>query len=98
MNVMAMNMEPRITTSNIYNTKARSEKMARLRGLNKLYYNMNVDSKCDKEHEVNMMCKLRAEHWSVTIEMFHEKRLAQKAAQMITDKSRTDFKGGFDTE
>ena len=76
MNLMAMNEEPRITTSNIYFTKQRSERMAKLRGLGKLYYNLNVDSVCKEEHEVNMLVKLRAHHWIRTLQMFHEPSLA----------------------
>lgn len=90
MNLMAMNIEPRITTSNIYHTKARAEKMARLRGLDKLYYNMNVESLCVKEYDVNMLLKLRAQHWSRTLEMFHEPTLAEKAVQK-TDKERKEL-------
>ena len=43
-NNMMMNTEPRITTSNEYWTKERPDRMARLRGLNKVYYNMNIES------------------------------------------------------
>ena len=81
MNVMAMNTEPRITTSNVFFTKERAEKMARMRGLNKLFYNMNIDSRCVEEHEVNMLCKLRSEHWSRTLSQFDENKLAEKAVQ-----------------
>ena len=49
MNLVATMTEPRITTSNLYNTKARAGRMAKMRGLDKLYYNMNVDSKCDRD-------------------------------------------------
>ena len=80
MNLVAMNTEPRITTSNIYHTKERSERMAKLRGLGKLYYNMNIEALCIREHDVEMLCKLRSHHWSRTINMFHEPSLAEKAS------------------
>jgi len=44
MNLVAMNDEPRITTANKYYTKVRAERMAKLRGLGRLYYNLNIDS------------------------------------------------------
>ena len=97
MNLVAMNTEPRITTSNTYYTKVRAEKMARLRGLDKLYYNMNIDSLCVKEHDVNMLLKLRAHHWSRTLLMFHEPTLAEKASRK-TDKDKKALKGGFCTD
>ena len=59
MNLIGMQTEPRITTSNIYHTKSKAEKMAKLRGLDKIYYNMNVDSLCVKENDFNMLLKLR---------------------------------------
>lgn len=92
-----MATEPRITTSNVFHTKARAEKMAKLRGLGKLFYNMNIDSRCVDEHEVNMLCKLRSDHWSRTLLQFHEASLAEKAAQK-TDKDRSELKGGFQTD
>ena len=90
MNLMAMNIEPRLTTSNVYFTKPRGSRMARLRGLDKLYYNLNIDSLCVEEHEVNMLLKLRAHHWSRTLNMFHEPSLAIKASEK-TDKSKKDL-------
>lgn len=38
--------------------------MAKLRGLNKLYYNMNLEATSVDEHEINMLSKLDAKHWS----------------------------------
>lgn len=77
MNLVAMATEPRITTSNVFFTKQKAEKMARLRGLDKIFYNMNIDSRCVEEHEVNMLCKLRSKHWSRTLSMFDEAGLAE---------------------
>ena len=54
--------------------------MAKLRGLDKIYYNMNVDSLCMKENDFNMLLKLRSEHWSYTLQMFNEPKLAEKAS------------------
>jgi len=61
--------------------------MAKLRGLGKLYYNMNIESLCIREHDRHMLLKLRSHHWSRTINMFHEPTLAEKAAQK-TGKDR----------
>ena len=70
MNLMAMATEPRITTSNIYHIKPKAGKMARLRGLDKLFYNMNIDSHAVEENEVNMLSKLRSAHWKTLLQMF----------------------------
>ena len=64
--------------------------MARLRGLGKLYYNMNIEALCVKEHDVNMLLKLRSHHWTRTINMFHEPTLAEKASQK-TNKDRSEL-------
>lgn len=98
MNLVAMNTEPRITTSNIYHTKERSERMAKLRGLGKIYYNMNIEALCIREHDVNMLLKLRSQDWARTINMFHEPSLAETAAQK-TSKDRKELQsGGFCTD
>ena len=73
MNLMAMGDEPRITMSNTYFTKKQAGgRMAKLRGLGRLYYNMNIDSRCSEEYEINMLCKLRAHHWTRTLQNFDE--------------------------
>jgi hypothetical protein len=90
MNLMAMATEPRITTANTYFTKPRADRMAKLRGLDKMFYNMNIDSRCYEEHEVNMLCSMRSQHWSRTLDMFHEPSLAEKATQK-TDKTKKDL-------
>ena len=64
MNNMMMNSEPRISTGNDYWTKTKPDRMARLRGLNKIYYNMSIQSTCVDEREVNMMQSLRADSWT----------------------------------
>eukprot|EP00806_Schmidingerella_arcuata_P006889 Macronucleus_729.p1 GENE.Macronucleus_729~~Macronucleus_729.p1 ORF type:complete len:325 (+),score=65.28 Macronucleus_729:127-975(+) len=97
MNLVAMNDEPRITTANKYYTKVRAERMAKLRGLGRLYYNLNIDSQCEDELEVNMLGKLSARDWKHTLLQFHEGELAQKAAEK-SDKPREELKGGFCTE
>ena len=61
---LAMGTEPRITTANSYYTKERGERMAKLRGLNKLYYNMCLEATSVDEHEINVLAKLDAQHWS----------------------------------
>ena len=72
MNLVATATEPRITTSNLYNTKPRAGRMAKMRGLDKLYYNMNIESKCVRDLQANMLLKLRAHHWSKTLQLFDE--------------------------
>jgi len=54
-NIMATGQEPRITTSNIYHLKEKPERMSRLRGLGKLYYNMVIAAKTTDENEINML-------------------------------------------
>lgn len=98
MNLMAMNIEPRITTANQYFTKARASRMAKLRGLDKLYYNLNIDSVCVDEHEVNMLLKLRAYHWSRTLTMFDESCLALKASEKTDVDKKELGEGGFVTD
>jgi len=97
MNIMAMNTEPRITTSNTFYTKKKAERMATLRGLNKLFYNMSIDSRCVEANEVNMLCSMRSEHWSRNLNMFYEPSLAEKASKK-TDKAKKELLGGFITD
>ena len=47
--------------------------MARLRGLNKIYYNMNIESNSVDEREVNMLASLRAERWTKRLELMADK-------------------------
>ena len=47
--------------------------MARLRGLNKVYYNMNIESNSVDEREVNMLASLRAERWTKRLELMADK-------------------------
>ena len=62
-NNLMMNTEPRISTGNEYWTKTKPDRMARLRGLNKIYYNMNIVSDVVDECEVHMLKCLKAESW-----------------------------------
>ena len=55
MNNLMMNSEPRISTGNEYWTKKKPDRMARLRGLNKVYYNMNIESGVVDACEVHML-------------------------------------------
>lgn len=64
MNNIAMNTEPRISTSNTYYTKDKPSREARLRGLNRLYYNMTTISKAVDEREVNVLKSLKRERWT----------------------------------
>ena len=70
---MMMNTEPRITSANEYWTKEKPDRMARLRGLNKVYYNMNIESNSVDEREVNMLASLRAERWTKRLELMADK-------------------------
>jgi len=98
MNLMATGDEPRITMSNLYFTKQRAGRMAKLRGLGRLYYNMNVDAKCVSPYEMNMLCKLRAHHWSGTILNFDETTLSKKAAEKTEKEKTRELAGGFSTD
>ena len=53
--LMGMAAEPRISTSNLYYTKEKPSKMARLRGLNRLYYNMVIGTMCRDTYEIDML-------------------------------------------
>jgi len=64
MNNIAFNSEPRISTSNTYYTKSKPSREARLRGLNKIYYNMVINASSTDENEVEMLSKLRARMWT----------------------------------
>lgn len=43
--------------------------MARLRGLNKVYYNMNIESSSVDEREVHMLQSLRADSWTRRLQL-----------------------------
>ena len=64
-----MNSEPRISTANDYWTKTKPDRMARLRGLNKVYYNMNIESGSVDEREVHMLKSLRADSWTKRLQL-----------------------------
>lgn len=55
MNNIAMNTEPRISTSNSYYTKTKLSREARLRGLNRLYYNMTINATTSDPLDVKML-------------------------------------------
>jgi hypothetical protein len=54
---MAFGREPRVTTSNV-GMMGKHEPMAKMRGLNKLFYSMLVQSKTNDENEIAMLSKL----------------------------------------
>ena len=63
MNNIAMNSEPRITTSNRYFLKPKASTELKLRGLNKLYYNMSVISSTNDPLEMAMLAKIKSTNW-----------------------------------
>jgi 26S proteasome regulatory subunit N11 len=67
MNNVAYNTEPRISTGNTYYTKSRPSREARLRGLNKIYYNMVINATSTDECEVSMLRKLKLERWTKSL-------------------------------
>lgn len=64
MNNVAMNTEPRISTSVQYYTKEKPSREARLRGLNRLYYNMTINTYTADSLEVRMLRNLHLEPWT----------------------------------
>jgi 26S proteasome regulatory subunit N11 len=59
MNNIAMNTEPRISTSNQYYTKAKPSREARIRGLNRLYYNMTINASTADPLDIKMLKNLQ---------------------------------------
>lgn len=55
MNNMVMATEPRISTGNNYYTKPKPSREARLRGLNRLYYNMTINASTTDPLDVKML-------------------------------------------
>ena len=72
MNNVAFNTEPRITTANYYHTKQKPDMMAKLRGLNKLYYNMAIETSAVDEREVNMLTSLQIQNWMKSMLMLQD--------------------------
>ena len=64
MNNIAMNTEPRISTSIQYFTKPKPSQEASLRGLNRLYYNMTINTYTADSLEIRMLRKLHLEPWT----------------------------------
>ena len=58
-NLMGMAAEPRISTSNLYYTKDKPSKMAKLRGLNRLYYNMVIETYSRDNYEIDMLTRMK---------------------------------------
>ncbi len=56
--VMAMNSEPRISTSNVGLMRKHGVE-AKIRGLNKLFYSMLIKSQCNDSNESVMLSNLR---------------------------------------
>ena len=69
--IMATGQEPRITTSNIYHLKPKPDRMARIRGLGKLYYNMVIHAKTTDEYECNMLTRYQecTSNWTQTLKI-----------------------------
>ena len=69
--LMGMGQEPRISTSKIYYTKEKPSKMAKLRGLDKLYYNMVIGTMCRDNYEVDMLSRMKesTNSWSTMLKV-----------------------------
>jgi hypothetical protein len=55
MNNIVQGSEPRISTGNNYYTKPKPSREARLRGLNRLYYNMTINASTSDPLDVKML-------------------------------------------
>ena len=44
--------------------------MARIRGLGKLYYNLNIESITTDPLQISVLSNLRAQHWSKALRLF----------------------------
>ena len=60
---MAMNVEPRVSTSVVGHLK-KSTLEARMRGLNKLFYSMVINSRTNDPLEIEMLKNLKKSHWT----------------------------------
>lgn len=63
---MMMKSEPRQTTSNEGCMK-KPQRDALMRGLNRLFYSMNIKSKTDDEIETEMLSNLNKKEWSSSL-------------------------------
>lgn len=64
MNNIAMNTESRISTSSQYFTKCKATTEQKLRGLNKIYYNMFINASTSDPKEISMLSRMKTTHWS----------------------------------
>ena len=73
-----MGTEPRITTGNQFYLNPNKDTMARIRGLGKLYYNLNIESVTTDELQINILSNLRAKHWSTALSLFPQHPVKKK--------------------
>ena len=64
---IAMNKDPRITTSNKYHIKSKADHDAQLRGAGRLYYSMCVESRTTDELELRMLEKFLLKPWQQSL-------------------------------
>ena len=69
---MVMRSEPRISTSNIGLMQKYSVD-ARIRGLNRLFYGMVIQSKTNDELEIGMLSNLNKKPWYNGMQLKHDK-------------------------
>lgn len=64
MNNIAMRTEPRISTSNSYYTKPIASREAKLRGLNRIYYNMTINAQTVDKNDIKMLKSFKMHPWT----------------------------------
>lgn len=83
MNNIAMNTESRISTSSQYFTKCKATTEQKLRGLNKIYYNMFINASTNDPKEISMLSRMKTKHWSDALLCNTEADNVQKMKQLV---------------
>ena len=83
MNNIAMNTESRISTSSQYFTKCKATTEQKLRGLNKIYYNMFINASTNDPKEISMLSRMKTTHWSDALLCNTEADNVQKMKQLV---------------
>jgi len=83
MNNIAMNTEPRISTSSQYFTKSRATTEQKLRGLNKIYYNMFINASTNDPKEISMLSRMKTIHWTNALLCNTETDSVSKMKQLV---------------
>lgn len=83
MNNIAMNTESRISTSSQYFTKCKATTEQKLRGLNKIYYNMFINASTNDPREISMLSRMKTTHWSDALLCNTEADNVHKMKQLV---------------